>query len=269
MTRFAGVISGWARDGYACLAMLLGLGAVVVLGLLALPIALVLMFLPAAIRILAGRRFISYGLTGYLCFLKIFCRVRVDSSALDTVRPESPLIIIANHPSLLDAVVLLAGLPRAVCVMKGNLKRNILFGPMAHLAGYVSNDDPMTLIRRTCDELAGGAQILIFPEGTRTLEFPVNPFSEATAFIAARSGVPVQALFMEFSSPYLGKAWPLFRKPVLPLCITVEIGQKFAALSDRLAMTKMLEFHYRSHLTRKPVDLSANKSESTDVAPYC
>jgi 1-acyl-sn-glycerol-3-phosphate acyltransferase len=230
--------------------MLLGLGGLGLLGLLALPIALVLMCLPAAIRISAGRRLISSGLAGYLYFLKVFCSVRIDSSALDTVRLEWPLIIIANHPSLLDAVVLLARLPRAVCVMKGSLKRNILFGPMAHLAGYVSNDDPMTLIRQTCDELAGGAQILIFPEGTRTLTFPVNPFSEATAFIAARSGVPVQALLMEFSSPYLGKAWPLFRKPVLPLCITVKRGQKFGPLSDRLALTERLESYFRAHLTR-------------------
>jgi 1-acyl-sn-glycerol-3-phosphate acyltransferase len=250
MSRFAGVLPAWVRGGYACLAMLLGLGGLGLLGLLALPIALVLMGLPAATRIPAGRRLISRGLAGYLYFLKVFCSVRVDSSALDTVRLESPLIIIANHPSLLDAVVLLARLPRAVCVMKGSLKRNILFGPMAHLAGYVSNDDPMTLIRQTCDELAGGAQILIFPEGTRTLVFPVNPFSEATAFIAARSGVPVQALFLAFSSPYLGKAWPLFRRPVLPLGITVKLGRRFEPAGDRLAQTEQLESYYRAHLTR-------------------
>jgi 1-acyl-sn-glycerol-3-phosphate acyltransferase len=250
MSRFAGTLSALARSAYVYPAMLLGLGGLALLGLLGLPIALILMCLPAAIRIPAGRRLISRGLAGYLYFLKIFCKVRVDSSTLDAVRLESPLIVIANHPSLLDAVVLLARLPRAVCVMKSSLKRNILFGPMAHLAGYVSNNDPMTLIRQTCDELAGGAQILIFPEGTRTLAFPVNPFSEATAFIAARSGVSVQALFIEFSSPYLGKAWPLFRKPVLPLCITVKLGQKFAPASDRLALTERLESYYRAHLKR-------------------
>jgi 1-acyl-sn-glycerol-3-phosphate acyltransferase len=250
MNRLSGAVSAAVRDGYAFLAMLLGLGAVVVLGFLALPIALVLMCLPAGVRIPAGRRFISHSLAGYLFFLKVFCSVRIDASALEAVGLESPLIIIANHPSLLDAVVLLARLPRAVCVMKGSLKRNILFGPMAHLAGYVSNDDPMTLIRQTCGELAGGAQVLIFPEGTRTLAFPLNPFSEAAAFIAARSGVPIQALFMKFSSPYLGKSWPLFRIPVLPLCITVEIGQKFAPSSDRLALTEKLESYFRAHLER-------------------
>jgi 1-acyl-sn-glycerol-3-phosphate acyltransferase len=250
MSRLAGALTAFFRSGYAYVAMLLGFGCLVLLGLLALPIALVLMCLPAALRIPLGRRLISRILAGYLHFLKLFCSVRVDSTALEKIRLDGPLIIIANHPSLLDAVVLLARLPRAVCVMKGSLKRNILFGPMARLAGYVSNDDPMNLIRQSCDELAGGAQILLFPEGTRTRTFPVNPFSEATAFIAGRSGVPVQALFIEFSSPYLGKTWPLFRRPPLPLCITVKLGQKFAPASDRLALTEQLESYFRAHLKR-------------------
>ena len=250
MRRFAGVPSAWVRGGHAYLAMLLGLGGLALLGLMGLPIALVLLCLPATIRIPMGRRLISRSLAGYLQFLKVFCSVRIDSSALDAVSLDWPLIIVANHPSLLDAVVLLARLPRAVCVMKGSLRRNILFGPMARLSGYVSNDDPMALIRQTCDELADGAQILIFPEGTRTRTFPVNAFSEAAAFIAARSGVPVQALFIEFSSPYLGKAWPIFRKPVLPLCITVKLGRKFEPAGDRLAQTEQLESHYRAHLRR-------------------
>ncbi len=250
MTRFAGTLHAFIRGGHAYLAMLLGFGCLVLLGLLALPMTLILICLPAAIRVPMGRRLISRFLTGYLLFLKLFCSVSVDSTALEKVRVGGALIIIANHPSLLDAVVLLARLPRAVCVMKGSLRRNILFGPMARLAGYVSNDDPMTLIRQTCDELASGAQILIFPEGTRTRTYPVNPFSEAAAFIAARSGVSLQALLIEFSSPYLGKAWPLFRRPVLPLCITVKLGRKFEPAGDRLAQTEQLESYYRAHLRR-------------------
>jgi 1-acyl-sn-glycerol-3-phosphate acyltransferase len=250
MTRSAGALTAFLRGAHAYLAMLAGLGGLALLGLIGLPITLVLMGLPATLRMAAARRLISCGLAGYLHFLRIFCSVRIDSSALESIRLDHSLIVIANHPSLLDAVLVLARLPHAVCVMKGSLKRNILFGPMARLAGYVSNDDPMTLIRQSCDELSRGAQILIFPEGTRTQAVPVNPFSEATAFIAARSGAPVQALLIEFSSPYLGKAWPIFRRPTLPLCVTVKLGQKFAPSSDRLALTERLESYYRAQLRR-------------------
>ncbi len=235
---------------YAYVAMVLGLGALAQIGLLGLPIALVLMCLPRRVRVPLGRRLIRFSLALYLLFLRLFCCVRLDASALQAIRGDRPLIVVANHPSLLDATILLAGLPHAVCVMKGSLRRNLLFGPMARLSGYVSNDEPMNMIRQACDELADGAHLIIFPEGTRTTSFPLNPFSEAAAFIAARSGVAIQTLFIEFSSPYLGKAWPLFREPVLPLRISVALGQKFGPESDRAALTERLECYFRTHLAR-------------------
>lgn len=238
------------RTGYAYLAMLLGLTALLVICLGGLPVALVLICLPVKVRIPLGRRLISVSLAAYLDFLKVFCSVRIDFSGLDSVPQEGPLIVIANHPSLLDAVILLSRMPRAVCVMKGSLRRNPLFGPMSRLAGYVSNDNSMGLVRQSCRELAAGGQLLIFPEGTRTLAFPFNPFSEATAFIAARSGVAIQTLLLEFSSPYLGKSWPLFRKPALPLRVAVKPGKRFLPDDDRLALTQRLESYYRMNLER-------------------
>ena len=250
MRRLLRALSDALYGGYAYLAMLLGLDALAVIGLLGLPFALILICLPAEVRIPLGRKLISGSLKAYLSFLKIFCSVQIDASALGMLRKDRPLIVVANHPSLLDAVVLLADLPHAVCVMKGSLGRNILFGPMSRLSGYISNDDPMALIRQACDELAGGSQVLIFPEGTRTQEFPVNPFGEATAFISARSGIAVQTLLIDFSTPYLGKTWPLFKKPPLPLRISVRLGRRFEPEQGRLALTERLESYYRAELTR-------------------
>jgi 1-acyl-sn-glycerol-3-phosphate acyltransferase len=243
-------VRAWLRAGYEYFSMVLGLGALGVICLTGLPIALVCLCLPRSIRFSCGRRLISTALSAYLFFLRLFCGVRLEASALDSLRPDRPLIIVANHPSLLDAVILLSRLPCAVCVMKGSLRRNILFGPMSRLAGYVGNDEPMQMIRQACNELAGGAHLVIFPEGTRTEVFPVNPFSEATAFLAARSGSTIQTVFLDFSSTYLGKAWPLRKKPSLPLRITVTLGRRFAPENDRTALTERLESYYRSHLMR-------------------
>lgn len=250
MTRAFRALADFLHNSYAYLAMLLGLDALALIGLMGLPLALVLMCLPASTRIPLGRKLISGSFRAYLVFLKCFCSVRIDASALDLLRQDRPLIVVANHPSLLDAVVLLAGLPHTVCVMKGSLGRSLLFGPMSRLSGYITNDDPMGLIRQACDELAAGSQILIFPEGTRTRQFPVNPFGEATAFISARSGVAVQTLLIDFSSPYLGKTWPLLKKPQLPLSISVRLGRRFESEQGRLALTEQLESYYRSQLKR-------------------
>jgi 1-acyl-sn-glycerol-3-phosphate acyltransferase len=248
MENFLRPLQYFLRSGYEYIAMALGLSALVFVCLWGLPFALCFLILPKKWRIPLGRRTIATSFTAYLWFLRVFCLVRLNCSDLDKLQLDRSLIMVANHPSLLDAVILLSRLPRATCVMKATLKGNPLFGPVARFSGYISNENPMKLIKQACDELADGAHLVIFPEGTRTLEFPVNPFGQTAALIAQRSSVPIQTLLIHFSTPYLGKNWPLFRKPTLPLRITVQLGQRFEASDNKEVLTQKLETYYRQHL---------------------
>ena len=62
------------------------------------------------------------------------------------------------------------------------------------------------------------------------------------------TGIPVQTLLITFSSPYLGKGWPLFGKPDLPLEISVRLGRLFPAQKDIVAFTAQLEEYFRAEL---------------------
>ena len=230
--------------------MAVGLTALLQICLLGLPAAVFLMCLPKVWRIPAGRRLIAFGFTTYLWFLRIFCFVRLDCAALDTIRRQPSLIVIANHPSLLDAVILLSKLPRAACVMKAILRSNPLFASMARLSGYISNEDPMKLIKKSCDELTSGGQLLIFPEGTRTITPPINPFGQMTALISTRSSSAIQTVFIDYSSLYLGKSGSLFQKPRLPLVIKVRLGQQFESSGSSSVLTERLESYYRESFKR-------------------
>jgi 1-acyl-sn-glycerol-3-phosphate acyltransferase len=153
--------------------------------------------------------------------------MRLDASALDVLRNEpGGLIIAANHPSMLDAVMLVARLPRGVCVMKASLLRNPLLGAATRLARYIPNDDPLTLIRASVSCLEDGGQLVLFPEGTRTLEPPINPLLPGLGRIALRARVPVQTVLIETDSPYLGKGWPLWRLPPLPIVFRARLGAR-------------------------------------------
>lgn len=244
-TRWVGSV---LRGGFEYLAMAMGLGALAFICLWGLPFALVFLVLPKKWRIPLGRQTISHSFSAYLWFLRWFCLVRLDCSALDALRHDRSLILVANHPSLLDAVILLSRLPRATCVMKATLSNNILFGPVARFSGYISNQNPMLLVKQACTELQEGAHLLIFPEGTRTLDFPLNPLGQTAALIAQRSGNPVQTILIDFSTPYLGKRWPLFKRPALPLSIRVQLGQRFEAIGSKELMTQTLETYYRQQL---------------------
>lgn len=238
---------------YERLAMGIGLGSLALTCLLWLPFAMVLYpLLPHAVGQRVGRRAISGLARAYLGLLERVCACRFDLDELDRLRGEGPLIVAPNHPSLLDAVLILSRLPDAACVMKASLMDNPLFGSAARLARYIRNHAPVEMVLAAREELRAGSQLLIFPEGTRTVDFPLGPCLPGAGVMASSAGVPVQTVLIEFSTPYLGKRWPLFRPPELPLHCRVRLGKRFDPPTDVRAFTQALEAYLRTELTELP-----------------
>ncbi|MEO7937294.1 MAG: lysophospholipid acyltransferase family protein [Burkholderiaceae bacterium] len=234
---------------YEHVAMFVGLGSLALLCLIWLPFAMLLYpLLPRHTGQALGRRAIAATFALYLRLLAALCACRFDLSELDALRDAGPLIIAANHPSLLDAVLIVSRLPNAVCVMKSSLMDNLLFGSAARLARYIRNDNALQMIGNSREALQAGAQLVMFPEGTRTRQFPLDPLSPTLAMVARRSGAPVQTVLLEFSSPYLGKAWRLWRKPCLPLYCRARLGRRFEACGDHALLTRELEAYFRLQL---------------------
>jgi 1-acyl-sn-glycerol-3-phosphate acyltransferase len=245
--------TSWLWSVYEHVAMVLGLGALAVVCLSWTPLAIALYpVLPTPLGRWLGRQAIMRGFRLYVGVLRTVCACRFDLSAIDALRDQGPMVIAANHPSLLDAVLITSRLPNAVCFMKADIMDNPLFGAGARMARYVRNDHLIGAIQSCRRELQQGAQIVIFPEGTRTRGYPdnpLNPLTRSTALIATRANVPVQTLIVEFSSPYLGKGWPLWRKPSLPLTCHIRLGRRFAPPRDARLFTQELEAYFRAELT--------------------
>jgi 1-acyl-sn-glycerol-3-phosphate acyltransferase len=88
----------------------------------------------------------------------------------------------------LDAVLVVSRLPDAVCVMKHSLLGNFLLGPAARLAHYVRNDSLLRLVKTAEEQLRDGGQLLLFPEGTRTVAPPPTPSRTRSARSRAAPG---------------------------------------------------------------------------------
>lgn len=234
---------------YERVAMMVGLGSLGLICLAWLPFALLLApLLPRRAGQRLGRRVIRLGFRGYLRLLALLCACRFELDALDALAAQRPLIVAANHPSLLDAVLLVSRLPNAVCVMKASLLDRLLFGAAARLAGYLPNDDAHQLVKRGCASLAEGAQLVLFPEGSRTRDFPLDPLGSTAGLLAKRAQVPVQTVLLDFSTPYLGKHWPLGQPPLLPLRCVARLGPRLDPPSDHRAFTRQLEQQLRAGL---------------------
>jgi len=209
------------------------------------------LLLPRRLGTRVGRRAI---LVIYRCLWASATRLgmmRIDAGALDALDDEpGGLIVAANHPTMLDALVIVARLPRGVCIMKAELLRNIFLGAGARLARYIRNDAGRGMVRDAVASLKEGGQLVFFPEGTRTVRPPVNEFKPGVALISHLAGVPIQTVLIESDSPYLTKGWPLLRPPPIPVVIRVRLGDRFAPEADHRALRRRLEAYFHRELQR-------------------
>jgi 1-acyl-sn-glycerol-3-phosphate acyltransferase len=173
---------------------------------------------------------------------------RLDLRAMEALRTGPAVVLAPNHPSLIDALLLLGEHPNLTCVMKTELMRNVFLGGGARLARYIGNDPPRKMILEAVASLKRGAVLMLFPEGTRTTRAPVNELKGSIAVIAKRARVPVQTLIIETDSAYLSKGWALFRPPVLPITYRVRLGRRFDPPTDVAAFMEELERYFRAEL---------------------
>jgi 1-acyl-sn-glycerol-3-phosphate acyltransferase len=211
----------------------------------ALPLYFVL---PRRIGTVVGRRGIMSGFRIYAWSLSITRTYRLDLRDIDSLKGGPPLILAPNHPSLIDALLILTRHPNIVCVMKSALMKNVFLGSGSRLARYVRNDSSRQMVKESVTHLREGGVLLLFPEGTRTTREPINPFVGSVGLIAKHANVPVQTLVIETDSPFLSKGWPLFRRPTLPITYRVRLGKRFDPPSDVPAFTAELDQYYRQAL---------------------
>ncbi len=197
-----------------------------------------------------GRFIISRGFRLYLATLSMSGRCVFDLKALDVLRTEQALILAPNHPCLLDAVMIISRLPNVACVMKTVLVKNIFLGAGARLARYIPSDPVRNMIQHAIKDFENGSQLLLFPEGTRTISDPVNVFKGSIGIIANHAQVPVQTILVEADTRFLSKGWSLFRKPVLPIHYKVTLGKRFEPPKNTQAFMIELEQYFRHELIK-------------------
>ena len=210
--------------------------------------------LPARIGRKVGRLGAMAGFRGCLGAMELLGAWRLDLGELDRLKDMGPMIVAPNHPGLLDAVLMVSRMPNAVCVMKGSLLRYFLLAPAARLAGYVPNASLLKLVTMAGEELKGGGQLLLFPEGTRTVGHPIGPLTEAVGAISRRTQAPVQTVIIEASAPFLGKHGSPWALPRFPIVYRARLGRRYEPPKDVRAFTEELDRHFRRELAAAPAE---------------
>jgi 1-acyl-sn-glycerol-3-phosphate acyltransferase len=168
--------------------------------------------LPVRSRELTVRHALGRAMRGFAGLMRAVGVITYELDGLERLGRPGQLIL-ANHPTLIDAVFLLGFAPSSNCIVKQELWRNPLTRSTVAAAGFVSNDPTDRMIEGASDALRGGQSVIIFPEGTRTVPGRALQFHRGAAAIAVRAAAVVTPVYIRCSPPTLAKNDPWYRIP--------------------------------------------------------
>ncbi len=155
-----------------------------------------------------------------------FGRIKVKVEGIENVDSDKNYIIICNHQSLFDIVVLLAYLPcRVVFFAKRELQKVPILSREIEKMGheYVDRGKSIKAIKQLDKmeaKIKKGYNVLIFPEGTRSENDEIQPFKRGTFYLAVKSNTSILPCYLHNTSKILPKNSNLFS----PGKVTLKIG---------------------------------------------
>lgn len=169
----------------------------------------------------------------FVWMMKSLGLLTCEVHGIEHLRSGSGRLIVANHPSLIDAVFLLSWLPQADCIVKQALTVNPFLRWTVGWAGYIGNAAPDELVVRCADKLREGRDLIVFPEGTRTVPGRTPVFRRGAARVALLSEAEVVPVQIRCEPTTLTKGERWWRVPERPPHYTFVIGEPFDAARFR------------------------------------
>jgi 1-acyl-sn-glycerol-3-phosphate acyltransferase len=160
------------------------------------------------------RRLASVGFRLLMAFIQALSLGKVHLEGGEYLSATGGCLVVANHPSFVDSIVLFARLPDANCIMKDKLRRHPLFFPFVRAGRYISNaSDPLETIAACRRAKEAGETIIVFPEGSRTRANAMPRLGRGAAQIALRAGMDILPVTLRCTPPVLTHARPWYYMP--------------------------------------------------------
>ncbi|XLY88769.1 lysophospholipid acyltransferase family protein [Ectopseudomonas mendocina] len=191
-------------------------------------------------------------------FVQFMCRTGVLTYEVEGAerlgRPGQ--MVIANHPSLIDVVVLIAFIRDANCVVKQSLWENPCMRGPIRAAQYISNSGSMDMLDEAAGALQSGETLIIFPEGTRTVPGTNPEFHRGAAAIAVRGASVVTPVVISVTPTTLTKAEPWYSIPSRRFHFRLRVGEdidprQFTEQAPLPIASRKLNDHLHQHFMKE------------------
>lgn len=179
---------------------------------------------------------------------------RIDNA--DILRRERGCLVVANHPTLIDYVLIASVMPETDCMVKSALLRNPFLRGVVRAADYLVNSDADTLLKACQQRLSQGDTLLIFPEGTRTRVGEAITLQRGAANIAVRCESDLRVVIVHCSEQLLDKQSRWYHVPPHKPFFTVDVRERVnihdfydAAGQEPALAARRLNRHLQHRLT--------------------
>jgi 1-acyl-sn-glycerol-3-phosphate acyltransferase len=198
-------------------------------------------------RVAASRTVIRLAFRAYVELMRMLGVLRYEVRGMEKLE-RGGMLILANHPTLIDTVFLMAFVKNADCIVKADLWNNPFTRGPVRAAGYINNGGGAELVDDCIASLRRGNNLIVFPEGTRTPGDGVISMKRGAANIAVRGGRDITPVLIRCHPPTLGKGGKWWRVPPRRACFEIEvqddlaIGQFAGGASDVMAARQLTDF---------------------------
>ena len=210
---------------------------------------LYLVIFKRAVRVRVSRQVIRWAFRSFVGIMRGLGVLRYDISGVERLERQG-LLILANHPTLIDTIFLMAFVKQADCIVKGQLWRNPITRGPVRAANYISNDDSVALLSDCITTLQAGSNLIIFPEGTRTAADGHINLKRGAANVAVRSTTNVTPVVIHCNPPTLHKGNKWWQVPATIAHFKIEVKEdiEIAALVSAAGNEGLAARHLTAHL---------------------
>lgn len=151
--------------------------------------------------------------------------IEVHWIGAERLASPGPRIIVANHPSLIDVVLIISRLPQADCIIASERAQNRWLRGSVQAADYITNDSGAAVVREAARRLREGRTLVVFPEGTRSPETGLGHFQRGAAHIALATGLDMLPIEIRVEPRMLMKGQAWYHVPVRAGRYTLRVGE--------------------------------------------
>jgi 1-acyl-sn-glycerol-3-phosphate acyltransferase len=159
----------------------------------------------------------------FVAWMRLLGLIRYEVRGAERLQRRG-LLILANHPTLIDVAFLIGLVPNASCVVKSTLADHPCTRGPVRATGYICNNPDSDLLLACTDSLAAGSNLIIFPEGTRSRPGQALKMQRGAAQIALRGGLDITPVRIHCEPLGLYKGQPWWTVARRPLRFTIEVG---------------------------------------------